>query len=166
MTRWAALLLWAMVAGTGCASDRILALELRPPRAPDGGPAVPPEVASFEVRLSRLEDGAGCPTVDEAAAGRGGGRLAHAQAFAASDGTSPAMGTAIGEVPEGRWAIAALGRSAACEVVLFGCTELSVGPDAPPVVAVELRPVATVQTCGCRSCDAEGTCTPVARRCE
>jgi hypothetical protein len=157
-----ALVLAALVLGAGCVSDRTLGLELRPPRAPDGGPALPPEVVSWEVRLSRLEDGSErCPTVDDAAAARGGGRLGHAQSFGADEG----MGMAIGEVPEGRWALAALGRDASCQVVLYGCSELSIGADAPPTVVVDLAPTASAEGCGCRTCDG-GACAPVDAPCE
>jgi hypothetical protein len=157
-----AALLFGAALCAGCVSDRVLGLELRPPRAGDGGPAVPAEVVSWEVRLSRLEgDSERCPTVDDAAAGRGDARLGHAQSFPAADG----MGMAIGEVPEGRWALAALGRAASCAVVLYGCSELELGGDPPLTAVVDLEPATSAEGCGCRTCDS-GACTPVDALCE
>lgn len=159
MTRpWLALALLL----AGCVSDHTLGVELRPPRAPDGGPDVPADVAVFEVRLSRLEEGEGCPTVDEAASATGPGRLGHAQSFTAEDG----MGMAIGEVPPGRWALAALARDDACAVRLYGCAEVSIDADAPASVVVEMVETASTETCGaCRSCES-GACAPVDVSCE
>lgn len=145
-----------------CVSDRILGLELRLPRAPDGGVEVPAEAATFEVRLSRLEGEERCATADEAASATEPGRLAHAQTFAAEDG----MGMAIGEVPAGRWAVSAIARDADCAVLLHGCAEVTIDEDAPDVVVVELTASGSAETCGaCRDCD-RGACTPIAVRCE
>ena len=152
----------AFVLVVGCVSDRILGLELRPPRAADGGFDLPAEAATFEVRLSRLEGSDRCATVDEAASATEPGRLAHAQAFAVADG----MGMAIGEVPPGRWAVSAIARNAGCGVLLYGCAEVTIDEAAPDVVVVELTPDGSAETCGaCRECGA-GVCTPIAVHCE
>ncbi|HJL18552.1 MAG TPA: hypothetical protein RMH99_23025 [Sandaracinaceae bacterium LLY-WYZ-13_1] len=144
----------------GCVSERVIGLELRPPRGPDGGPDVPAALAAWEVRLVRLEGDEGCPGPEASAAGRTP-RLGHAQSFPAADG----MGVAIGEVPPGRWAVTALGRDADCGVRLHGCAELVLDDGAPTRLVVETSPVATGATCGCRACDA-GVCAPLLDVCE
>lgn len=149
--------------GTSCVSDQVLSVEIRPPRAPDGGLGVPTQVVSWELRLVRLDEAfTSCPSVDEAARAREGVRLGHAQAFRATD----EAGSAIGEVPEGRWALAALGRDASCGVVLYGCSEVMIGPNVPSVLVVEVQTALSTARCGCRTCADGGVCTPVATSCE
>lgn len=141
----------------GCITDHPIALELRPPRLADGGPDVPPEVVAHEVRLYRLSEDEGCPDLVTVVSARPFAELGHVQAFAASE----AMGDAIGEVPPGRYAIAALSRDAACGVHLFGCRVLDVGVTPFQTFVVELEPVAEGAGCGaCRTC-AAGACEPI-----
>ena len=156
-----ATILLALLFG-GCVSDRTVAIELRPPRAPDGGPEVPADVVSIEVRLVRLEEDAACATVEEAAAAIEPGRLAHVQRFAATDG----MGMTIGEVPSGRWSVSALARDGDCAVRLYGCAEVVIDGDVGDVVVVDVAPASAAATCGsCRACEAGG-CDPIDVRCE
>jgi hypothetical protein len=151
----------SMLFAGACVTDHSIELELRPARRSDGGLDTPIEVATYELRLYRLEDGARCPDVATAAHAAEVGRLAHAQSFSAAD----AMGEAIGEVPRGEWAFAALARDAACGVQLYGCSEVSIGSDAAAQVAIELAPAEVGLTCGpCREC-AAGSCSPVDRVC-
>ncbi|MEC7525979.1 MAG: hypothetical protein VYE22_39220 [Myxococcota bacterium] len=154
----AALLLTLLLAG--CATEETLTVELRPPRAADGGPALPIEAERVEVRLVRKELGE-CPTAAEAAASAPSGTLAHVQSFPIAEG----MGRAIGETPSGRWALSALVRDASCGVLLYGCT-LTRLEDAGGAIVVELEPVSIPETCGCRECDGAGACGPEERVCE
>ncbi len=147
----------AMTLLSGCVTDHVIEIELRPPRLPDGGPDVPPEVVSFELRLYRLDDEEGCPDRARALTGAPYAELASAQAFAAEEG----MGEAIGEIPSGRWALVGVARDAACAPVLYGCSELSIGVAPPGAWIVELDPTSEDPGCGaCRSCEG-GTCAPV-----
>ena len=146
---------------SACVSDHYLELELIPPRAPGGGPELPAELVSWELRVTRLEGGARCPTLEEAAEARVIGRLGSVQSFSREDG----MGSAVGELPGGSWAVAAIGRDAACVPLLYGCTELSIDGATAPVVRVELAPVVTGSTCGCRACES-GVCAPDGLECE
>ncbi len=146
---------------SGCITDHVIHLELHPPRAPDGGPDVPPEVASYELRLYRLADTEACPDATMVATAARYAQLAQAQSFDRASG----MGDAIGEIPSGRYAVAALARAADCGVVLFGCSELAVGVAAPSTVVVALAPVSLPADCGpCRTCSS-GACDPVASIC-
>jgi len=141
----------------GCITDHPIALELRPPRLPGGDPDVPAEVVAHEVRLYRLGADEPCPDADRVARAAPYAELGHAQVFTASEG----MGDAIGELPPGRYAIAALSRDADCGVHLFGCRVLEVGETPFQTVVVELEPTSGPSGCGtCRSCDA-GACDPV-----
>lgn len=151
----------ALGLSAGCVSDRVLALEIRPPRAADGAPDVPADVVRWELRLTRLEGEARCPSATDAADARDAGRLAHVQSFEAGVG----MGAAIGEVPPGRWALAAMARTAECEVRLYGCREITLDDEVPPTVVIDVAPVAIEARCGCRACTA-GECDPVAEPCE
>ncbi len=144
----------------GCITDHVIELELHPPRAPDGGPEVPPEVVSYELRLYRIDATARCPDAATVASASDFGELGHAQSFDRDEG----MGDAIGEIPTGRYALAALARGADCAAVLYGCTELDVGVAAPMTVVVDLAPV-SIEGCGaCRTCNA-GACDPVGSVC-
>lgn len=134
-----------------CITDHALELELRPPRAADGTPEVPEDVAAHEVRVYRL-DGEGCPDLETAASAAPFATFAHAQSF---DGEA---GEPIGELPRGVWAIAAISRDAACAPRLYGCTEITIGDGG--VVVVDLAPVIAEPICGCRACD-RGTCAPI-----
>lgn len=154
-------ILAAALALTGCVTDHAIDVELRPPRLADGGPDVPPEVVAYELRLYRVDDGEGCPERAVALTAAAFAELAHAQAFDAAEG----MGEAIGEIPAGRWALAAVARDAACAPLLYGCTELAIGVAPPGALIVELDPVAEDPGCGaCRTC-ASGECDPVASIC-
>lgn len=145
----------------GCVVDVPIAIELRPPRDADGGPAVPSEVVSHELRLYRIEEGGECPPLALAATAAPFGELGHAQVFDAADG----MGMAIGEVPPGYWAVAALSRDASCAVRLYGCAELTLGLTAPATFVVTLDAVNEDAGCGaCRACES-GACAPVAATC-
>lgn len=141
----------------GCITDHPIALELRPPRLPGGGPDVPAEVVAHEVRLYRIAEDEECPTLAAVASAAPFGELGHAQSFEASEG----MGDAIGEVPPGRYALAALSRDGDCSVHLFGCRVLEVGATPFQTFVVELEPVTHPPGCGtCRSC-AGGACAPI-----
>jgi hypothetical protein len=142
---------------TGCVTDHPIALELRPPRLPDGGPDVPAEVVAHEVRLYRLGEAERCPELAVVASAAPFGELGHAQVFDAREG----MGDAIGEIPPGRYAIAALSRDAECAVHLFGCRLLELGVTPFQTVVVELARVTHLPDCGtCRTC-AAGACEPI-----
>lgn len=155
--RSACLLLGAAM--LGCVTDHAIGVELRPPRSPDGGPAVPAEVVAYELRLYRTDEG--CPSAPQAASAHPFARLGHVQSFDAVEG----IGDAIGELPPGRWALAALARDAECGVRLYGCAELDVGVTAPSTLVVSLAEIALEPTCGsCRAC-AEGTCAPLDAEC-
>ncbi|MFK7986872.1 MAG: hypothetical protein AB8I08_12680 [Sandaracinaceae bacterium] len=143
----------ALLLLTGCVTDRVLAVEVRPPRDATGGPAIPEDVVSWELWLERLSDGQGCGAVEDAASGRAFGEPAAMQVFDDTLG----MGMAFGEIPEGRWSLRALARTAGCDVRLYGCTEFALGEAAPATVSVPVEAVAPVATCGCRGC-AEGVC--------
>ena len=151
----------ALGLSTGCVSDRVLALEIRPPRAADGTPDVPADVVRWELRLARLEGDARCASAIDAADAREAGRLAHVQSF--EDGVG--MGAAIGEVPPGRWALAAIARTTECEVRLYGCRELALDDEVPETVVIDVAPVTIEARCGCRACNA-GACDPLAELCE
>ena len=141
----------------GCITDHAIELELRPPRLPGGGPDVPAAVVAHEVRLYRIAEDEECPALAVVASARPFGELGHAQTFDASEG----MGDAIGEVPPGRYAVAALSRDQDCAVHLFGCRVLEVGATPLQTFVVELDRVTHLPDCGtCRSC-AEGACDPV-----
>jgi hypothetical protein len=157
----AALLACALGALAGCANEHTIELELRPPRAPDGEPDVPPEVVTHEVRVYRADEG-GCPDLASAAGAADFGALAHVQTFSASAG----IGEDIGELPRGTWAIAALSRDASCAVLLYGCTSVAIGDEAPSRVVVDLAPSGdpTSRCGGCRACES-GTCAPIDRIC-
>jgi len=120
---------------------------------------VPDEVVSWELRLLNIEPTAACPSASQAAGAARVGRLAHAQTF--TD-----VGMAIGEVPEGHWAFAVLGRDALCDVRVYGCTAVTIGREtfSPVTIAVEAA-VGVGEACGCRTCEA-GACSPVATECE
>lgn len=151
----------AALALSGCITDHSIEIELRPPRLPDGGPEVPPEVVSYELRLYRVEAGEGCPEQQAALSAAPFAELAHAQSFDAAEG----MGEAIGEIPSGRWAFAAVARDSACAPVLYGCSELAIAVAPPGAVVIELAPVSEDPGCGaCRSCTS-GVCDPVATIC-
>lgn len=147
---------------SGCVTDHVIELELRPPRASDGGPDVPADVVAHELRVYRVDGGEGCPDLATAADAREFGAFAHAQSFDAADG----MGEAIGELPRGTWAIAALSRAADCGVVLYGCAEATIGAEAIDRIVVDLVPSTDRRPrCGtCRSCEL-GTCAPVDALC-
>lgn len=138
----------------GCITDRAIELELSPPRGPDGAPTIPEDVRAHEVRLYRVEDGEGCPDLETAALAAPFGELAHAQSFEHVEG----MGEAIGELPPGAWAVAAISRDGACAPRLFGCTSFSLG-SAPASIVVQLTAASSGARCGCRSCEL-GACTP------
>lgn len=145
--------LLAVLVLTGCVTDRVLAVEVRPPRDAAGGPAIPDDVVSWELWLERLSDEQRCGTAEDAASGRVFGEPAAMQVFDDTVG----MGMAFGEIPEGRWSLRALARSSTCEVRLYGCVEFELGEDAPNPVRVPVEEVAPAATCGCRSCEA-GVC--------
>jgi hypothetical protein len=158
--RRASLVVAIGLVASGCITDHVIELELRPPRAPDGGPDVPSEVVSYEVRLYRLAVGEHCPDAATAASASAFGELGQAQSFERDVG----MGDAIGEIPSGHYAVAGLARDSGCAVRLYGCTELDVGVAAPMTVVVELA-AASVEGCGaCRTC-ASGACDPIAEIC-
>jgi hypothetical protein len=143
----------------GCVSEHAIAVELRLPRGEGGEPISRPEVVSYELRL--YATGRGCPSLDEAASAAPFERLGAVQAFSAEAG----MGEAIGEIPSGRWALAALARDETCGVRLFGCALLDVGVTAPSTVVVDLAPASSGASCGdCRACE-QGACTPSAAEC-
>ncbi len=155
--RWLSLAACLMA---GCITERPIGLELRPPRAADGGPAVPAEVVAIELRLYRTDEG--CPTLEDAASARPFARLGQVVSFPLEGD----MGDVIGEVPPGRWGLAVLARDATCGVHLYGCTLLDVGVPAPDTLVVELEPVTLAPTCGpCRSCES-GTCEPRVVECD
>lgn len=135
----------------GCVSEHALELEIR------AAVSVPPEVVSWELRLARLEGDESCPSADEAAGAVPIGRLATAQTFATE-------GMAVGEVPPGRWAFATLARDVDCGVLLYGCREVVIGPDAVSPIVIDVDAVAITEACGCRACDV-GACAPVAAEC-
>lgn len=142
----------------GCITERPIGVELRPPRGPDGGPAVPDAVVAFELRLYRTDEG--CPSVEHAASALPFAALGQVQSFVPGE----EMGDVLGEVPPGRWALAVLARDAACAVHLYGCGQLDVGVTAPETLSIELQPV-VVPGCGtCRTCE-EGACAPLALEC-
>lgn len=155
--------LWALCASTlfGCANETVMRVEIRPPRDDAGGPAIPSDVSAWELRLERLEGDERCPLSDMVIEGRQLGRLAHAQSFTADAG----MGMAIGEVPEGRWALSAVARTESCEPRLFGCRELDLRTEVPEVVVIDVDEVSSDATCGCRAC-AAGVCEPVDLTCD
>ncbi len=145
---------------SGCITDHAIEIELRPPRLPDGGPDVPAEVRSYELRLYRVED-EGCPERALALTAAPFAELAHAQSFEAAEG----MGEAIGEIPAGTWAMVAVARDAACAPLLYGCSELSIGVAPPGTWIVELDSVTEDPGCGaCRTCESNA-CDPVASVC-
>ena len=146
--------------GLGCTQEQALQIELRAPRDADGGIALPPELAQIEVRLERMDVGV-CPRADDAARAVERGRLAHVQSFPVAEG----MGRVIGETPPGRWALSAIGRDASCGLVLYGCT-IARFEEVDGAVVVELEPVTSAETCGCRECDGAGACAPEATICE
>lgn len=153
--------LWLSLLLSACISDHATAIELRPPRAPDGGPDVPAEVVAHEVRIYRLAEGADCPDLSTVATAARPPGLEHAQTFAASEG----MGEAFGEIAPGRYGVAALSRDAECGVHLFGCRVLQLGEISFETFVIELERVTASPGCGaCRSCR-EGVCEPVEATC-
>src|SRR5690606_24551154 len=118
----------------GCITDHPIELELRPPRLPGGEPDVPAEVVTHEVRLYRITADQVCPTLSVVASAAPFGKLGHAQTFSASEG----MGDTIGEIPPGRYAVAALSRDGECGAHLFGCRVLEVGATPFQTFVVEL----------------------------
>ena len=143
---------------SSCVTERSVELAIEPPRDAMGGPDVPADVVSWEIRVSRIGDDDACPSVEVSASSSRFGELATAQAFRV-DGAS----TAIGELPSGRWAFAALARDAGCAPRLYGCViqrlEGELASVTIPVAAID-----TPATCGCRTC-ASGECTQVAQVC-
>ena len=160
--RFAFLVLFLACALAACATEHGVAIEIQPPRDPDGTLLIPAEVVTWELGLVRIEEVEGCPTVEMSAGAEPYGELGHAQSFAAED----MRGMDIGEVPVGRWAVFAIARDAACAPLLYGCSVVAVGADVPEVVVVPVEPTTATVTCGaCRSCAATG-CDPLATRCE
>lgn len=151
----------ALLSSSGCVTDHIIGLELRPPRLADGGLEIPPDVVAYEVRLYRLDAAEHCPDATSVAIASDVAELGQAQTFDRMTG----MGEAIGDIPPGRWAVAALARDASCAVRLFGCSELDIGVATPATLEVELEAVSLDVGCGaCRSC-INGICDPVASVC-
>ena len=136
----------------GCVTEHGIELSVR------SAVPLPPEVASWELRVSRLDGDGRCPSAEQAASARPSGRLAQVQSFEAE-------GMAVGEVPRGRWAFAAIARDEACAVLLYGCTEIDIGPGVASPIVVDVDEVATTETCGCRACVA-GRCDPPAAVCD
>ncbi len=150
MTRAA---LVGLVLLAGCTNERGLELDIV------AADPVPDEVVSWELRLFNIEAGAPCPSVVESAGAARVGRLAHAQSFRD-------VGMAIGEVPEGRWAFAVLGRDVSCGVRVYGCTAVAIGQDTFSPITIRVEGVTDATTCGsCRTCDM-GACTPVDVECD
>ncbi|MGE0788391.1 MAG: hypothetical protein AB7S26_22140 [Sandaracinaceae bacterium] len=145
---------------SGCVSDRSIELAIEPPRDAMGGPMIPADVLAWEVRVSRLGDEDECPGLEASAAARAFGELAVAESFGVNE-----PGHAIGELPSGRWAFAAIARDVDCAPLLYGCAiaRLESGVETPIVIAVES--VNGAPGCGCRAC-AMGECDPVASVCE
>jgi hypothetical protein len=142
---------------SGCVNDVAIELELRPPRAPDGTPLVPPEVRAYELRIYKLEIVEACPDLPTFATAATFAELAHAQAFRVEDG----MGQPVGEIPVGRWAVGALARDTMCGARLFGCREIDIGVPSPSVVAIDMDVFVADTGCGaCRTCN-DGICEPV-----
>lgn len=155
--RRAALLLSVLLAG--CATERMIALAIEPPRDGMGGPMIPTDAVSWEVRVVRLGDDDLCPSVEAAAEARAFGELADAQSFMVG-GT----GAAVGELPSGRWAFSALARDVGCAPLLYGCEIATLEGEDTPDVVIPVEPVTTAATCGCRSCT-DGECVEVQRVC-
>ncbi|MCC6872686.1 MAG: hypothetical protein IT378_00140 [Sandaracinaceae bacterium] len=153
----------AMLIGTlvvlvpaACTREHPLDLELD---TGDGG--LDAQAVAIEVRLHRLEPGQPCPPLEALASASASAPLASVQSFR----VAAAMGSAFGELPPGRWAVAAIARDASCTVVAIGCTALDVGPTATSPVVVSLAPQATAATCGaCRACT-DGQCDPLGAAC-
>jgi hypothetical protein len=158
MSRWLGSTLAALLLG-GCVSERAIELVIEPPRGPLGEPAIPADAVSWEVRLLRVDDDDACPGVEASAEARPFGELAEAQAFFVGG-----AGVAVGEVPSGRWAFAALARDAGCRPLLYGCARVELDGDFGEAVVVPVAPVDVEVTCGCRTCEA-GTCREIARVC-
>lgn len=153
-----ALVLLAIL-GSGCATERMIALAIEPPRDGMGGPMVPAEAVSWEVRVVRLGDDDLCPSVDAAAEARAFGELADAQSFMVG-GT----GAAVGELPSGRWAFSALARDADCVPLLYGCEVATLEGESTPDVVISVEAVTSTASCGCRTCTS-GECVEVRRVC-
>lgn len=148
-------LLVLALAAAGCTNEH--ALELAITASAD----VPPEVVSWELRITNVDAGPICPTVEEAAGAVRVGRLAHAQTFTG-------VGMAVGEIPAGSWTFAVIGRDADCTPRFYGCTPVTIEPMTFSPIAIRVDPVDGVTAlCGsCRTCDGSGGCSDVASTCD
>jgi len=123
------------------------------------GDPVPPEVVSWELRLTQLEPTEECPTAEMSASAARYARLLHVQTFTG-------VGMAIGEIPAGRWAVAVLARDATCGVQLYGCTEANIAPETFSPIVITVRSASITELCGdCRTCESGG-CSPDLSTCD
>jgi len=138
----------------GCTNEHGLQLDIV------AADPVPVEVESWELRLLNIPPDASCPSASESARAARIGRLAHAQSFVD-------VGEPIGEVPEGRWAFAVLGRDTSCGVRAYGCTAVTIGAETFSPITIRVETVTDVmESCGdCRSCEL-GACTSVDAECD
>ncbi len=149
------LLLSLLALAAGCTNEHALELAIT------ASAPVPDEVVAWELRIANVEDGSGCPTVEQSAGAVRVGRLAHAQTF--TD-----VGMSVGEIPAGSWTFAVIGRDATCTPRFYGCTPVTIGDTTFSPIAIRVDPVDGVTAlCGsCRSCDAAGGCSVVAASCD
>lgn len=149
-------ILLAVALAAGCTNERAIELAIT------ASEEVPDDVVSWELRISEVERGTGvCPSAAESAGAARVGRLVHAQTF--TD-----VGMAVGEIPEGRWTLAVLGRDASCAPRFYGCSAIDIGGETFSPIAIRVEPVVGLtELCGgCRSCDVGGGCSPVASTCD
>lgn len=138
----------------GCTNEHALELDIV------SSVDVPPEVVSWELRITQVDPGEPCPTAEEAASAARVGRLVHAQSF-------EDVGMSVGEIPRGQWAFAVLARDATCAPQLYGCTSIAIGNETFSPIPIRVEPVVDVTaTCGtCRTCSA-GACSAAAAICD